>query len=299
MPITLPPISRRRMLASSLAAAAGLALRPWESFGAAEDADPDRLILLSDIHIDADRAFTNKDGVIPWKNLAANTVGGRPAPVLITGDCARLNGVSGDYTTLIEAVKPLRDAGLPVHMILGNHDDRANFWKALPADEARTPGLNDHHVLALSTPRANLILLDSLEITNKTPGVLGADQLAWLARTLDADTTKPAMVFVHHHPIVVVPTKFPGLTDHKALLDCILPRKHVKALFFGHTHDWTHATRDGLHMVNLPPTAWIFEKARPQGWVDARLRNNGVTLALHTLDPKHPDHGQVLDLAWR
>jgi len=159
--------------------------------------------------------------------------------------------------------------------------------------------ITEHHVLRLSTPRANLILLDSLEATNKVPGVLGEGQLAWLAKTLDADASKPIIVFVHHHPISVVPTKFPGLTDHKELLQCLMARKHVKALFFGHTHFWTHATQEGLHLVNLPPTAWVFAKEKPAGWVDARVRDDGVTLAIHTLDPKHADHGQVLDLAWR
>src|SRR4051812_9478132 len=188
---------------------------------------------------------------------------------------------------------------MPVDMILGNNDDRGNFWKGLAAGGAGGGEIKENLVLKLSTPRANLILLDSLEATNKVPGVLGAEQLGWLKTTLDADASKPVIVFVHHHPISVVPTKFPGLTDHKELLECLTARKHVKALLFGHTHFWTHATHEGLHMVNLPPTAWVFEKEKPAGWVDARVREHGVTLAFHALDKKHPDNGQVLDLAWR
>src|SRR3954470_2015055 len=122
MPITLGPISRRKVLVSALAGAAGLAVRPWEVWGEEKAGDSDRIILLSDVHIDEDRAWENKDKVNPWNNLSAavkeilaTTAGGKSSPVLITGDLARLNGQAGDYATLIEAVRPLREAGMPVH----------------------------------------------------------------------------------------------------------------------------------------------------------------------------------------
>src|ERR1041385_1430541 len=108
MPITLPPISRRRFLSASLAGAAALTLRPWELFATETKLDPDRLILLSDIHIEANRAFVNKDKVNPWDNLAvatrqiAGSVKEHAAPVLITGDLACATGQAGDYTTLID-----------------------------------------------------------------------------------------------------------------------------------------------------------------------------------------------------
>jgi hypothetical protein len=78
-----------------------------------------------------------------------------------------------------------------------------------------------------------------------------------------------------------------------------LPRKQVKAHVFGHTHNWTHFTRDGLHSVNLPPTAWVFKEGRPQGWTDLRLTESGATFELRCLDTTHPEHGQKLDLKWR
>src|SRR5436190_306388 len=108
MPITLPPISRRRFLAASLVGAASVALRPWESMGAETPVDPDRLILLSDIHIEANRAFENKDKVNPWNNLAAAveqvvaTAKEQSAPVLICGDLACATGQPGDYATLVD-----------------------------------------------------------------------------------------------------------------------------------------------------------------------------------------------------
>ena len=55
MPITLPAVSRRRFLAASAAATAGLLTR-HNAFGVESAVDPSRFALLSDTHIDADVA---------------------------------------------------------------------------------------------------------------------------------------------------------------------------------------------------------------------------------------------------
>jgi 3',5'-cyclic AMP phosphodiesterase CpdA len=151
-------------------------------------------------------------------------------------------------------------------------------------------------------------MLDSLDVTKQTPGLLGGDQLAWLAKTLDASADKVNLVMVHHNPYAPPPkgppvpdkSKVPGLIDTAALLDVLSPRKQAKALIFGHTHRWSHEQRDdGLHLVNLPTTAYVFSPEQPSGWTDARLEETGATFELHTLDPKHAWSGQKLNLTWR
>jgi hypothetical protein len=196
---------------------------------------------------------------------------------------------------LVALLKPLGGAGLPVHLALGNHDHRGRFWEALPAESP--PAVAEKHVLALDAPRAAIYLLDSLDVTDKTPGVLGEAQLAWLAGKLDAAPEKPALVFVHHNPDEKAnPT---GLTETKAVLDLLLPRRQVKALVFGHTHNWANTQRDGLHLVNLPPVAYPFAPGKPSGWVDLRLGERGGMFELRSIDPSHRQHREKLDLAWR
>ena len=56
------------------------------------------------------------------------------------------------------------------------------------------------------------------------------------------------------------------------------PRKHVKAWIFGHTHQWNVSQDEsGIHLINLPPCAYLFTPGHPNGWVHATLKPDGIT----------------------
>jgi len=302
MPIHLPPLTRRAFLRRTVAAGAGLLTFP--ALRAAEgDADPDRWALLSDTHIAADRTAISR-AVNLTDHLEAAVKGvralpSRPAGVFVNGDCALLQGLADDYATFSSLITPLREAGMPLHLTLGNHDDRDVFWTALKDARPAVPPLASRQVSVVEGARANWFLLDSLDIVNKTPGRLGDEQREWLSKALDANTAKPALVMVHHNPVSPTPEKKTGLIDSEELLAILLPRRHVKALFFGHTHTWRFAEQDGLHLVNLPAVAYPFAPTEVTGWVDAKLSERGAALTMHAHDPEHTAHGKVTELAWR
>jgi predicted phosphodiesterase len=300
MPITLPPISRRRFLAGSLSAGLGLAMGS-DLLAGDTTIDPNRFAFLSDIHIAADPT-AHERGVVMYDHL--QQVAGevlqldpKPASVFINGDCAYHNGEIADYQTVLKLLQPMREHGLPLHLGMGNHDNREHLWKNIPDVESHVEPMPDRQIAVLESPRANIFLLDSLDKTDHTPGVLGEKQIHWLADELDARKQKPAIVMVHHQPDER--TKISGLTDTKAFLDVLIPRTHVKALFYGHTHVWEHVDRSGLHCVNLPAVAYVFKSGEPSGWVDAHILENGMSLELHCVDPKHPKNGEKLNLDWR
>jgi Icc protein len=301
MPVYLPPISRRQFLKGSLAASAlvvagGCAARQSTS-------DGQSWALLSDIHIAADPNLVHSH-VNMTRNL--QTVGQEvmawPVPVagvLIDGDLAYNSGESADYTAILGLLRPLREHGLPIHLALGNHDHREHFWAALPDEKTADANLPERQTAIVRTRYANWFVLDSLIATLQTPGRLGEAQRAWLARALDENTDKPALVTVHHHPAMGDATGFP-LEDTTALMEILRPRRHVKAWFFGHTHRWgVYHDESGLYLVNFPPVAYLFEEGRPNGWVHATLQPQGARLELRCLDRTRQDHGQVVDLVWR
>ena len=89
-----------------------------------------------------------------------------------------------------------------------------------------------------------------------------------------------------------------GLQDTAAFLELLASRKHVRAYVFGHTHNWSISRRDTLHLINLPPVAYVFGAGKPNGWVHARLDTTGMTLTLHTIDKQHPQQGERVELSW-
>jgi 3',5'-cyclic-AMP phosphodiesterase len=298
MPVHLPPISRRRFLAGALATGTGLFL-PKELLAVDNDnaTDANRWILLADIHLwqHRDRTIRNIKPADNFEEARRQILALAPrmAGVIVAGDCAFNNGQKADYAVLANLARPYREAGVPLHLALGNHDHRENFHATFP--EAKPPkplSELDKHVSIIETPRANFFLLDSLDYTSKKPGGrLGEVQLQWLANALDAHADRSAILVAHHHR--------EGIEDFDALAKVIVPRKHVKAYIYGHTHHWGLAEFEGIHMVNLPALAWLFDESWPRGWVDARLHPDGMTLTLNTLEKKHALHGKTTVLTWR
>lgn len=302
MPITLPPLSRRGFLKGSLAVAAGWVAPPSLLPGAdAGAADPDRLLLLSDIHIAADPATKRGDDCMhDHLKQAVDEVlasGLRPSAGFVNGDVAYLLGQADDYVTAGAALKPLREAGTPLHLGLGNHDNFERFRAAFPPEAGAADPVASKQVLVVETTRANIVVLDSLGETNKTPGVLGAAQLAWLSQALDQRREKPAILLVHHDPATLPTTS--GLTDTDKLYETILPRKQVKAVVFGHTHRRSVGQIEGVHLVNLPSVAYVFKTGEPTGWTDLLLTEKGGTFTLHAIDKGHPQDGDKYELTWR
>jgi 3',5'-cyclic-AMP phosphodiesterase len=302
MPIHLPPISRRRFLSGALAAGAASFL-PQQVWSQSPSPDPNCFALLSDIHIPERRDQVMMD-VTPTETLskALDAIvrdSSRPTGILVAGDCAFVKGRSKDYAMLGELLKPVRKAGLHVHLALGNHDHRERLEAAFPelnAAKVADSAVSDKFISVVETPHANWFLLDSLMKTNVTSGVLGEIQLAWLAKMLDSQPDKPALLLAHHNP---QNSGTNALSDTEAFFRVIAPRKQVKAYFFGHLHRWHIGHLENLHLVNLPATAWLFDPKQPRGFVDARLRPDGITLVLRALDPKHPKNDERVDLKWR
>jgi Icc protein len=308
MPLHLDTVSRRRFLGGS----AVLALAPGlPRFATAAD-EGESWALLSDTHIAADRALESRQGVNMAENLKAVVAEvlaekERLAGVIIDGDCAYNDGQAGDYETLLALLDPLREAGLPVHFTLGNHDDRDKFSAAIGDTAGRGP-VEGKHCSVLETPLAHWILLDSLRYVNKVEGEFGAEQLAWVARLLEANPEKPAILVGHHYPQVfredIVPgdekIRISGLVDSEPFLETLAKHPAAKAYVYGHSHTWLlKQGEDGVHHVNLPPTAYVFDAARPNGWVRATVTGKGMALELRSLDPAHPQHGEKHELAWR
>ena len=313
MSIHIIPITRRRFLhVSARGAVAAIAVPSVRAIPGKEvPVDRHRFAFISDTHIMADPAAVAR-GINMADHLrqvvaeiAAQTA--RPAGVVVNGDLATDGSppTAGAYRHLAQLLDPLTKRGMPIHLTMGNCDRRSLFAETLTEMLPGTPPVAGRLVNVLQTERANFFLLDSLYNTERTvtEGDLGMKQIEWLARALDQHAKKPAIVICHHNVNQLeaksVTAQEGGLRDGAALVDVLRPRKHVKAFIFGHTHEWRRWELDGIHFINLPTTAYIFDPDEPRGWVDVRLEKRGMSLMLESLDKTHPKHGKKLVLRWR
>lgn len=300
MPISLLPPNRREFIAASATLLIGSRLAGAESPPIAVQ----RFALLADTHIPAKSDIVST-GVNMTENLQKvvqqlTDAAARPLMAMIVGDCAHLKGEVEDYALLRETLSPLAKIDMPVYLALGNHDERENCAAAFPGVDQDLVTKVERRVTVVETKFANWFLLDSLEEVNKTPGKLGETQLKWLAEALDQHTDRPALICVHHNCMLEKgATEIKGLIDTDALFEVVVPRQHVKAMFYGHTHFWNLTKHEGIHLVNLPPVAYVFVKEKPSGWIDCLLAEDSATLTLQANDTKHSQHGESIRLAWR
>ncbi len=253
------------------------------------------LALLSDTHIPANRSEAYR-GFKPWENLQAvapHVVAARPAGVVLCGDAARLEGKVEDYQELRTLLEPVA-AVAPVYIALGNHDDRANFRKVFAAPSGTLADAGGKHVTVIEHPAVRAVVLDSLLYVNQTAGLLGRAQREWLAGQLPKMNDRPVVLFVHH----TLGENDGELLDAEKLFALVRPHRHVKAIFFGHSHVWALLRRDRLNLINLPAVGYNFNDQQPVGWVDARFRADGVSLTLRALAGNRTDDGRTTFVSW-
>jgi Icc protein len=304
MPIHLPHVSRRRFLHQSAAIAGALVVgTAW-----ADDptSDPNFIALLSDTHVpetpDISARGTNMTANLKQVVGELVALAKKPAAVFVNGDCAYLKGLSNDYANFAKCIEPLTEAELPLHLTMGNHDNRERLYEQIQAQQPKSPPIQSKHITILEGPHANWFLLDTLTQTDVVTGGLGDEQRAWLTKALDERKDKPALVMAHHTPQFEPPKDgqvWGGIQDTAALFEILVPRKHVKAFLYGHSHVWETKKQEDLLLINLPPVAYVFKDELPNGWVEAHVRPDGLDLKLHTIDKAHKQNGEELHLAWR
>ncbi len=296
MPIHLT--SRRQFIAQMGAASV---LTQQEAFSA--EVDENLIAILNDTHV----AGTHpENSPIPThlRETVAYLIGlpKRPTAVIINGDLALSNGKPGDYTHFAKLIAPLREAGIPVHLTMGNHDDRDVFYEVLSTEKPADAPVASKHVGVVQTARANFFLLDSLKAGIVAQGLLGQEQRDWLAKTLDAYADKPALLFAHHNPRLGGEEKhFPGgLEDSEALWEVFASRPHVKAYIHGHIHHRNYFRHRDIHILNTPATSYVSNpKESTTGWTMAHLTATGGSFTTHTHQLEHAWNGLKVDLQWR
>lgn len=189
--------------------------------------DEDLVVFISDLHCNPDGYQADKLAAIVDKIVSMRPL---PRNVIALGDLAYLTGRTEEYERLKAILAPIGQAGITLTLGMGNHDRRDNFKTVFPEQAAKSR-MKDWLVYVVETPKADIIVLDSLQQgedtkTWITEGAISDDQRAWLVQTLAQYRNKPVFVS-SHHPIHETAVK-------SELLACECCRGYL----YGHDHRW-------------------------------------------------------------
>ena len=203
-----------------------------------------KVIVFTDIHIDVDQRpdAPNAEDRLRAGIEHAMAHQSDADRVIITGDLTH-NGDIASYERLRDLLTPLK---FPIHLMLGNHDNRENFLKVFP-ETALDP--NGFVQSVIDTSDTRFILLDTLSGPpyDSHAGELCERRLKWL-ETAFTEAKKPCVLFMHHPPM---PTGFAAmdpimLRDADAFYETTERAGGAQHLICGHIHRTISGTHRGL-----------------------------------------------------
>lgn len=149
--------------------------------------------------------------------------------LFITGDLSDW-GETADYELLKELIAPL---DMPVHLAIGNHDDRDAMRNAFPELADENGFLQNVHELSLG----HAIVLDSWGPETHA-GHFCQQRASWLEEQL-SKLPGPVWIFMHHNPVPtgVAPMDEIMLLDAERFKRVLGPHYHkIAHIFHGHCH---------------------------------------------------------------
>lgn len=233
----------------------------------------------------------------------------QPAAVVISGDLTDF-GRPAEYAHFAEILAPLT---MPLYLMPGNHDDRDNLRRSFPQyTYLGQPGDGPIQYSA-RIGAVRLVVLDT-SVPGHSHGILGKQQLEWLAAKLELLRDEPVVIAMHHPPFRTLIGHMDkiGLLEGGPELEALVARyPNIERIICGHVHRAIDVRFGGTiasicpgpaHQVCLDldpdaPSAWTLEPpsfrvhALEQGRLISHLAPIGE------FDGPHPFHesGKLID----
>jgi 3',5'-cyclic AMP phosphodiesterase CpdA len=191
-----------------------------------------KLLQITDIHLTTPgKTIGGRDPNANFVEALEHATGHHPdaEALIITGDLSDW-GEAADYARL---KAHLANVPMPVHLCIGNHDDRQTFLEVFPENQGA--GGFVQRVVPLSMGHA--ILLDTWGADTHS-GHFCEARAAWLSAQLEA-LDGPIWIFMHHNPvpIEVAPMDKIMLLDTGRFSATVAPHTDkIRHIFHGHCH---------------------------------------------------------------
>ncbi|KEY57921.1 phosphodiesterase [Serratia sp. DD3] len=212
---------------------------------------------------------------------------------VVTGDLTH----AGHPQAYQQLAQQLSRLPMPVHPIIGNHDQRDLFREHFPHTPTDAHGFIQYRV---DIGGFNALFLDT-HAPGVSYGVFCEQRSQWLAEQLTRDP-RPALLFMHHPPFAV---GIPSM-DNISLLDtvpftsAIQPHlDRIRHIFFGHLHRPISGSWRGISFSTLRGTNHqVALDLRAQGKVPGShepaqygvvlLSEEQITVHLHDFEDNSP-----------
>nr|WP_319387850.1 metallophosphoesterase [uncultured Cohaesibacter sp.] len=147
------------------------------------------------------------------------------AAILITGDLAK----NGDFSAYELLRDMLQDVKIPVHLTVGNHDNRERFHQIF--------GGEGFVQASIDLEDWRIVLMDSKDETSDC-GCLDGGRLEWLEAQLEGAEGRPVVLAMHHTPGNLHMPRFSvsDLKDADQFLALLTRHKNIRHMLFGHRH---------------------------------------------------------------
>ena len=234
---------------------------------------------ISDTHVelntpDADQRIADFERTI----AAINSLDPVPDVIVHTGDIVH-NGRQDEYARAASIVAKAR---MPVYVLAGNKDNRANLCAAFSEHGYLAAG-SDFIDYAVESFPVRLIAVDTLSLSSNK-GDFCLARAGRLVDLIDAEATKPIAIFAHHPPFEVPvgpdPLNFETLEMMLRLRQVLQSAFRVVASFSGHVHRAAEGSIGKIPATVVPCIATTLRK----GEYPTRMKRCPV-YHVHRFDP--------------
>jgi 3',5'-cyclic AMP phosphodiesterase CpdA len=176
-----------------------------------------------------------------------------PDAVLVSGDLVNDPGPR-QYERVRELLAPLP---MPVYVMAGNHDDRDALREYFALSNASTGSVGAPFQYSVSIGELRLVVCDST-IPGHEEGAFGEERRQWLKAELAAAPQTPAIVAMHHPPLLTGMPAFDEISlpeAHRLVLGELLSvTPNAMRVVAGHIHRAIFGTAGGCGVVVCPST---------------------------------------------
>ena len=206
-----------------------------------------KFVILSDLHLVKESALSHGLDTTARLKAGIEAINARHGDAdfcVLAGDLADLGEVEA-YHRLKACLDVLE---IPVHITIGNHDDRNTFIDVFGSEHLCATGFVDK---VIDHKGQRVILLDSA-VTGQHGGRLEKEQLNWLADRLAEVPQIPVTVVLHHHanPLYTKVDRI-ILENGPELVAVLKAHRQVRQVIAGHVHYTSTALWHGIPFTTL------------------------------------------------